>query len=238
MKVVICDDDKYFVEQIVKYLKQYANKFSQSFLVKKFYHADDFLNYIENNDVDILFLDLIFRNERINGIDIAKEVRKINHKTKIVFLTTEERYAIQGYAVEASGYFVKPISYNDFQQQLNLLLSELKKVSVLVDKTDKGYVVLDVSEVMYVETENRKTSIHTLTDKYISMKTMKEQEKIFCEKRFSRCHSSYIVNFQYIKTIKGLDIILKNGERISMSKYKRKKVMDDFLEYLDSYILV
>ncbi|MDO4313610.1 MAG: LytTR family DNA-binding domain-containing protein [Eubacteriales bacterium] len=238
MKIVICDDDKLFVEQIVGYLKKYSAECSKHFMIRTFYRADHFLEYIFNNDVDILFLDMLFKNEDINGIDVAKQVRKNNHKIKIVFLTVEEKYALQGYAVDASGYFVKPINYDNLKNQLNDLFSELEHAAGFAEKTDKGYVVFDFSEVMYIETESRKTNIHTISGNYISMRTMKEQEEIFCDRRFMRCHSSYIVNFQYIRSINGLDIIMKNGDRVSLSKYKKKKFMDSFMEYLDSYLLV
>lgn len=238
MKVLICDDDRFFVDQISHYLEKYSIECSRNLMLKSFYKAGELLNFMQDESVDILLLDLLFKDEKINGIDVARQVRKNNHKVKIVFLTTEEKYALQGYAVEASGYFVKPIGYEELKNKLEKLFHELENSAGFAEKTDKGYVVLDFSEVMYIETEKRKTNIHTISGSYISTKTMREQEEIFCEKRFMRCHSSYIVNFQYVKSIQGLDILIKNGDRIALSKYKKKKFMDLFMEYLDGYLVV
>lgn len=238
MKVLICDDDRFFADQISRYLETYSIESSRNLLIKIFFKAEELLSFMQDEDADVLLLDLLFKNEKINGIDVARRVRENNHKVKIVFLTTEEKFALQGYAVEASGYFVKPIVYKELRNKLEKLFLELENSACFAEKTDKGYMVLDFSEVMYIETEKRKTNIHTLSGSYISTKTMREQEEIFCEKRFMRCHSSYIVNFQFVKSIQGLDIIMKNGDRIALSKYKKKKFMDSFMEYLDGYLLV
>lgn len=238
MKIVVCDDDKFFVDCFLGDLKRYSEEKEKQFCIRTFCRADAFLEYIFENDVDILFLDILFKDEDKNGIDVAKEVRKRNHKTKIIFLTSAEQYAIQGYAVEASGYFVKPVSYDILCGKLDKLFLELESAVGFAEKTDQGYVFFDYSEIMYIETENRKTHIHTISGDYISVQTMKKQEKIFCDKRFMRCHSSYIVNFQYIKRIDGTDIFMKNGDRISLSKYKKRKFMDSFMEYLDGCLIV
>lgn len=238
MKIAICDDNISFIDQMTEYLKKYSEEYLQEIQIKKFTRADAVLEYLHDNSIDILLLDLIFTKEEINGIDVAKRIRETNPKMKIIFLSVEEQYALQGYSVDASGYFVKPIVYSELVEKLEKISAEIKQIKGFAEKTDKGYFFFEYSDVVYIDTEKRKTCIHTLKGRYIISKTMKELGKQLDDKHFFRTHASYIVNFQYIKAIDGWDIIMKNQERVMISKYKKKEFMDCFMQYLDEFLVL
>ena len=66
----------------------------------------------------MIFLDIIFTGSKVNGIKIAKEIEKINYKVKIVFITSYDSFAIQGYQMNTVGYLMKPIEYNVFKREI------------------------------------------------------------------------------------------------------------------------
>ena len=107
---------------------------------------------------------------------------------------------------------------------------------VFYDNTDKGKILIDVDDLIYIETCERNTKIHTREDTYISSKKMKEHERLLQGYTFCRCHASYIVNLSYVRSIDGLSLFLKDGTEIQISKSRRGKFMEAFAKYVDSVI--
>ena len=83
---------------------------------------------------------------------------------------------------------------------------------------------------LYIETSKRNTLIHTITGDCISYRSMKEhQERL--NSNFIRCHSSYIVNLEYIKDYRGYEIYLFNNDKIWVSKNRRKEFLSTLTKF-------
>ena len=134
------------------------------------------------------------------------------------------------------GYLLKPVTYEEFQTQFQKCLSKIKEEEkCLCIKTECNHAVIKYSDLMYIDTMDRSIWLHTIYQKYKVRYTMKELENILkTDARFFRIHTAYIVNIQYIVSISGSEVILKNGESILISKYKKKKFMQAILEYSKS----
>mgnify|MGYP002509812972 FL=1 len=237
MKIGICDDDISFLKIMTKYIKQYEKENYKDFRIVQFTSGDRFIEYIKkDSEIDILFLDVLLYQK--NGIDIAKEIRKTNHKVKIVFISACDKFAVKGYEVNAKGYMLKPFTYTEFTDKMNYLTARIdtRSTEIFYDNTDKGKILIDVNDLVYIETFERNTKIHTREDIYISCKKMKEHEQILQAYSFCRCHAAYIVNLCYVRSIDGLSLFLKDGTEIPISKSRRGKFMEAFAEYLDSVI--
>ena len=237
MKIGICDDDTLFLKLMTKYVKQYEKENYKEFRIIQFTSEDRLVEYLKKDpEIDILFLDVLLYRE--NGIDIAKEIRKTNHKVRIVFVSACEKFAVKGYGVNAEGYMLKPFNYSEFADKMNDLMTRIntRSTEVFYDNTDKGKILIDVNDLIYIETCERNTKIHTREDTYISCKKMKEHEQLLQGYTFCRCHASYIVNLSYVRSIDGLSLYLKDGTEIQISKSRRGKFMEAFAKYVDSVI--
>lgn len=237
MKIGICDDDVNFLKRMTKYIKQYEKENCKEFKIIQFTSEDKLVEYLKkDSEIDILFLDVLLCQE--NGIDIAKEIRRTNHKVRIIFISACEKFAVKGYDVNAEGYMLKPFGYLDFADKMNGLMTRIdtRSTEVFYDNTDKGKILIDVNDLIYIETYERNTKIHTREDTYISCKKMKEHERLLHTYAFCRCHASYIVNLSYVRSIDGLSLFLKDGTEIQISKSRRGKFMEAFAQYVDSVI--
>ena len=237
MKIGICDDDSLFLKLMTKYVKQYEKENCKEFKIIQFINEDRLVEYLKKDpEIDILFLDVLLYQK--NGIDIAKEIRKTNHKLRIVFVSACEKFAVKGYDVNAEGYMLKPFNYSEFADKMNGLMTRIdtRSTEVFYDKTDQGKILIDVNDLIYIETCERNTKIHTREDTYISCKKMKEHERLLQTYTFCRCHASYIVNLSYVRSIDGLSLFLKDGTEIPISKSRRGKFMEAFAQYVDSTI--
>ena len=234
MKILICDDDIYFAQCIYKFLQQIESEQNLLLEIQSFNNTEALLDVVKiDSEIKLIFLDIIFTGSKVNGIKIAKEIEKINYKVKIVFITSYDSFAIQGYQMNTVGYLMKPIEYNVFKEKFKTYLAQLDyEEKYLCIKTECNYVMIKYSELMYIDTLGRTVGVHTINQVYRVRHTMRELETMLqAEARFVRSHAAYIVNIQYIASMNSSEILLRNGETVLLSKYKKKYFMERVLEY-------
>ena len=126
MKILICDDDIYFAQCIYKFLQQIESEQNLLLEIQSFNNTEALLDVVKtDSEIKLIFLDIIFTGSKVNGIKIAKEIEKINYKVKIVFITSYDSFAIQGYQMNTVGYLMKPIEYNVFKEKFKTYLAQL-----------------------------------------------------------------------------------------------------------------
>lgn len=237
MKIVICDDDNYFIQQLVEYVRKCEEETHIEAVVYAFQDVEGMLGFLkENTEIDLIFLDVVFSSSE--GMQAAREIRRVNQKIKIVFVSSYVEFAIQGYEVDAAAYLLKPVTYEVFKEKMLTISEKLKSESCafFCDSTDKGTVFLDVNEIVYIETYGRNVKIHTKKETYIGRCKMKEYEKMLREADFYRCHAAYIVNLTFIKRIDKLTLVLKDGTELAISKARKRQFMTQFIKYTSSLI--
>ena len=194
-------------------------------------------------DDDSLFLELMTKYVKQYEKDNCKEfkiIQFINEDRLVEYLKKDPEIDILFLDVllyQKNG-MLKPFNYSEFADKMNDLMTRIntRSTEVFYDNTDKGKILIDVDDLIYIETCERNTKIHTREDTYISSKKMKEHERLLQGYTFCRCHASYIVNLSYVRSIDGLSLFLKDGTEIQISKSRRGKFMEAFAQYVDSTI--
>lgn len=237
MKILICDDEPQFIKIMIKYIRRYEQGVQDFFLIYTYQCADLMMELVRQiSDIDIIFLDVILINE--DGIETAKNIRKFNQKVKIVFVSSHIEFATKGYDVDAIGYMLKPIEYKSFKIKMNDIIGKINKEETnhFWDKTDKGNVLFELNDILYIETYGRNVRIHVRNNTYITYKKMKYYEALLKEESFYRCHAAYIVNMQAVQRIDEMKIFLKDGSVVMISRGRKKEFMLEFLKYVESQI--
>ncbi|MCI8371429.1 MAG: response regulator transcription factor [Lachnospiraceae bacterium] len=227
MKVLICDDQKEFLIKLKKLLVDILSEIELRYHLISFTNPDQALEYITvYMDVDIVFMDILMGEK--NGYEIAKKIRKISPKCKIIFLTTTTAYALKGYLIQVACYLTKPVKRSELANALGTVIKELQSQynnnEYIIEKNDFGIHKLYFNEIIFIETSKRNTLIHTISGNYVSYKSMKEHEKRL-NNLFIRCHSSYIVNMNFIKDYHGYELYLISGDIVWVSKNRRKEFL-------------
>lgn len=194
-------------------------------------------------DDDSLFLKLMTKYVKQYEKENCKEfkiIQFINEDRLVEYLKKDPEIDILFLDVllyQKNG-MLKPFNYSEFADKMNVLMTRIdtRSTEVFYDNTDKGKILIDVDDLIYIETCERNTKIHTREDTYISCKKMKEHERLLQGYTFCRCHASYIVNLSYVRSIDGLSLFLKDGTEIQISKSRRGKFMEAFAKYVDSVI--
>lgn len=230
--VAICDDECVFVDHLTGLLNQYAAETGENIKVTAYY---DGLDLIEKYDpsTDLIFLDIQMR--LVNGLRAAESIRQKDEEVGIIFLTTLSQYGLEGYKYHAVNYIMKPIQYVRLKAEIDQWLKRHRKErnpSIVISNDTGRYKVL-LNSLSYVETCGRKLLLHTEQDNVICYKSMKEMENELRDKGFARCHTSCLVNLQYVKKANGkeLQVQLITGETIRISQPKRKEFMEKLADY-------
>lgn len=231
MKVIICDDEEKCLEKCRKLLRECARISRLDLNIKEFANARDLLTYCrEGNEMDIIILDIVMQ---INGIEVARRIRKYDENVRIIFLSHCNKYAIQGYSVRAEKYLLKTSPDEFLIRELNEVLVNVtpRTPGSFIERIGKSRIKIPFEELIYVETYGRKTRMHTKDKEITSTKTMKEHTKALDDKRFGRCHAAFIVNMDYIQEVKDTEIVLHNGCSLPVSKGKKKEFLHHYLQY-------
>jgi two-component system, LytTR family, response regulator len=194
MKAIIVDDEP----KAIELLRGYLQHFGSIELVATFRNGLKAFEYISNEPVDLIFLDI--NMPHISGISLSKMIPR---NVKIIFTTAYSEYAVESYEVEAVDYLLKPISLDRFMQAVSKVLN--KKIQKHEAQTNwilvkSGFETfrIDADEIFYLEKDGNYMTYYCENEKIIGRETIQEAiEKL--PDSFIQTHKSFIVNLDKVK---------------------------------------
>ena len=231
--VIICDDEREMCKTVRARLDQFSKECGVSFSVQECYSGHELLRKI-TPDTDLLLLDIGM--DAISGMEAAREIRRRNQTVCIIFITTMTQYAVEGYQVHAYGFLKKPLRYASFRLQMLDTIRHLqsRQQVILTVKAGGSVYQIPAAQVVYLEVQNHDIRVVQVGGTLTCSTTMKELEQTLVGKGFFRCHKSYCVNLRHIVRISNAEVELTNGERVPVSKHRRKEFAQAFAAYLGS----
>ncbi len=228
-KIAICDD----MEEDVKYISSAVNKWAEkeniTVDIETFPSAESFLfRYAEQKAFDILLLDVEMPS--MNGVELAKRIRKENDAVQIIFITGYTDYISEGYEVSALHYLVKPLSETKLFEVLNRAVLKIRKNEKSLFLSLSGEMVrIPIYEIKYLEVQQNYVTVHAKKD-YTVKKTLGEFERELDE-RFYRMGRSFIVNLSCIDKITKTDVFLSDGSVIPLSRGQYEPLNKAFIAH-------
>lgn len=208
----IAVDDEPLALEIIK---DYCEKVPFVNLMQTFDNAIDTMEYLRNNRVDLILLDI--QMEDLTGIQLLKA---LNVKPYVIMTTAYDNYAVQGFDLDVTDYLLKPISFERFFKGLNKVYDRIQKevnnpetkqvatnpVSTsekdyFFVKTDTHIEKVTTSEVLYVEGMGDYWRIVTKTKRIMTLMNARGMEEVLPENQFCRVHRSYFVAIGKIVSI-------------------------------------
>lgn len=217
-KIAICDDSQADADYIATLVKEWAK--DRIVKIRTYPSAEAFMfNYAEEKDYDILLLDIEMGKGmgKMDGVTMAKAIRKDNESVQIVFITGYSEYIADGYDVAALHYLIKPVKKEQLWSVLDRATERLKKnEKELLLKTADETVVMPVREIRYLDVQQNYVTVHGKTDVTVK-RTLGEFERELDE-RFFRLGRSYIVNLSCVRRISKTEVILTDGSAIPLPR--------------------
>lgn len=228
--VAIVEDNKDASELLADYLERFSVEHGCEFKTTFFYNSSD---YLENCRLgfDIVFMDIELPDG--NGMEAVRKIREQDVNSLVIFVTNLAKYAVQGYAVKAFDFIVKPVQYPNFELKL---LSALECLDKSNEKEfwiniKEGRILLKSSSITYVEVIKHYLTFHTLEGNYVTLGSISSVAEMLKDCRsFAFCNRCYLVNLKYVTQIKQLCVTV-NGEALQISRQKRA----NFLKAVNDY---
>ena len=201
INIAIVDDEKIQVELLEKYVQNWPCEENIRIITEAFYSAENFdFSWSMDKKYDILLLDIQMSGQ--NGIELAKKIRKEDHRINIIFITAVTDYIQEGYDVSAINYLIKPIKEQKLYECLNRSVCKIsKEEKTIISNIDGEVHKVMQKDIIYMEAFAHSIDINTVNGKYTTRKSISTIEKELDENIFIRCHRSYIVGLRYIKRI-------------------------------------
>lgn len=108
MNFVLCDDEINMLNRLsILFEKTFVKNDFDANIVLKTSDYKELLSFIDSNIVDVVVLDIEFKNSTLNGLDIAKEIRKLNKNCYLIFITSHFEYIMEAYNCKTFAYLFK-----------------------------------------------------------------------------------------------------------------------------------
>ena len=215
-KIAICDDSDADRRYIMDMVRSWASAAGHEVQIDGFPSAESFLfRYAGESDYDILLLDI--EMGAMDGVTMAKELRKSNDTVQIIFITGYSDYISEGYEVAALHYLMKPVNEEKLCLVLDRAAEKLAKNERVLNFEVSGEMVrVPIYQIRYADVLGNYVTVHAQTDVTVKM-TLGELEKQLDE-RFYRVGRSALVNLMQISRVTRAEIRLNDGTAIPLPR--------------------
>ena len=237
-KIAFCDDDERHLQHAKKLMDTYLASKPDLVVKTSFFNSSlDLLNYIDDYEpFDLYVLDIIMPD--IDGIKLGLKLRDNQDMGLIIYLTTEQSFAVESYSTRAFHYLVKPVAYEQFQKTMDLAFHFLntKTAKSITVKTSDGIIRLTFDQIVYVELMKRHLYFyledHRVKESVTIRMTFPEAiSPLLIDNRFVLCGASYALNLHQITSIENDIVYFKNGSSLTPPKKALAAIRSQWLDY-------
>ena len=211
LKFIIVDDEPLAHEII----EEFCSMIPHIELKNHCYNAMEAMQYLNNNQVDFMFLDI--NMPKLKGLDFLKTLSK---PPKTIITTAYKEYALEGYELNVVDYLLKPFGFDRLVKAINKVLeidnskTIIKEVPSANDKSrffvkgDKKHHQIALNDLLFIEAYGNYTKLFLKEEMIISHEKISHYEEILGVSQFLRVHKSFIVRIDKIKLVEGNRILI------------------------------
>jgi len=242
MRCLVIDDEPL----AHKIIKNYCDNLSFLEIVKKCHSAFEAINYLNENQVDLIFLDI--NMPKLKGLEFLRTLR---NPPLIIITTAYQEYAMEGYELNILDYLLKPFSFERFLKAVNKAVDQSKLLHASIEPTnnntqelintstdnieqesifikgDKKIHQIQLNTILYLESIGSYVKIHLENETIITLDRLTNFENTLPKNLFLRIHRSYIIAIKKINTIEGNRIKINETLIPIGSVYKHN--LDNFI---------
>ncbi|MBR4305556.1 MAG: response regulator transcription factor [Ruminiclostridium sp.] len=224
MKISVCDDEKSFADGLIAEISAFFLEKGIECEFRYFSEGEEFLKTIEeNNDFELIFMDINLISS--DGINIVSKLRGMEISTPVIFVTSLENRAIDGYDVEAFGFVVKKSYKDKLPRVLAKLYDKLYNKKTMAIHEKDSTELLNTEDILYIESDKRASTVHTINGILNDIRPIGQISAELSADDFVEVFKSVYVNIAKIKRINSDTVILENDASLPLSRRNRKNVM-------------
>ena len=241
LNIAFCDDDKDFLakiapeaENILRRLKVETHSFT-------FDRGDDLISAFSKYQpyYDVIFLDIEMPEK--DGKEVARELRILDKKFKLVFITAYSQEALNTFQYDVIGFLPKTSIQERLPEVIKQVIDRINednpRIQIFRVNSPNGDGIMEIKvpldDIMYFESINREVSLYTKRETFILHHyQFFEIVQKYISLGFVDIHRTCIVNMKYIFSVDDTEIRLDNGIRLPLSRRKRQYIFDKFSEII------
>ena len=237
INIAVCDDNPQFANLLTQHLKKLsAYKIPERVdcrFTPTFTSAKEVLNYLNDNKIDVLFLDIDM--PEMNGFDLAKRLCTVHPDIIIIFVSSYEEFVYSSFEYCPFRFLRKA----HLTEELDITFQKVVEKYILNNETllfnsTEGEVLLRLKDIIFFEGQKNYYVIYTVSGKeYKCRGTMDSLEAMMKSYDFFRIHASYIVSHEQIESINNDGFVdMKNKKRLSISRRRAAPFKDAYMEFI------
>lgn len=239
VKIAICDDETVIASGIEDMLLKICQRQGIAVDTEVFFSGEELEREFQKKDrYDLLYLDIQMKGK--NGIEAAKNIRKIDENVLLIYVSGYDKYLMELFRLDVFSFIKKPVDEAEFEKTF---LDAIEKISsrnfyfTYRYKSEEHKV--PCYEIMFLESCGRQIQIHLKNGEieFFNGK-LNDAEKQLAEGKvpFLRIHQSFLVNYHLIKSRSKTEVTLVNGRKLSISEDRQKKFSWDYGKLLGGEI--
>ena len=232
MHIAICEDEKVVLDFESSLVNQWAAACGCPLVLDEYISAEQFLFESEDKaPYDILIFDIQMKN--MNGMELAKTLRKRGCEAVIIFITGVPDYAIEGYEVGAVRYILKPVKAEVLNGLLDSVWAERQKKAEDYFVLGQGADLEKISfeKIIYIEARGHYVFLKGTDFEREWKAGFSETTAAFEGKNFFCLRRGLLVNLKHVKRITRIDCQLDNGEILPVARGVYKDLNNAFINY-------
>lgn len=205
--------------------------------------VESVLDALNHCEIDVIFLDIQLADE--NGLNLAKRLLELDKCPAIVFATAYDEFALKAFELQAIDYILKPFDEKRVQKTIDKIAKLIEKneskphvsrknfLPELTEKlaitVDDRIILIDTREILYFGTDEGKTVIATINQKFYVADPLVSFERKLHNSTIIRVHRAFLVNLNRIVEIQPwfhstYNLIMEDGETVPVSRTYIKKL--------------
>lgn len=230
-RVVLCDDEEATLAQLVQFLNQIESERHWKLSVACCHSGEELLD-MPLNQTDLLILDIGM--DGISGMEAAHILRDRGEDMSMIFLTSMVQHALEGYDVHAYAFLPKPVTYETFAGKVVEaleMISRQRGLSIPLKRgMDTEYV--NAQDILYIDVQDHNIRLVLPEGSRTYYTKLSAIESQLDGQGFFRCHKSFLVSYRHIRAIRPDHLVMSNGDRVPLSKHRRREFLADFSRYM------
>lgn len=230
LSIAVCDDEVIECCSMTGKIKEILEEMKTPCMIRQFDSGRKLLQAPES--FDIVFLDIMMCG--IDGMKTAQMLREKAADKLLIFVSSSREYVFDAYDVEAFQYLLKPIDDLRLKNVLRraVLKTENRTREFIVVSRERQKRKLFLDDIYYFEIRGRIIDVHGAEGIFTYYEQIGELENKLRDKGFFRCHKSYLINLKYVDEYNRQEVILENGEKVTIAKRRYEKFCQEILKFM------
>ena len=234
--IALCDDEEADLDKAESMLKNYQNQHpKQELVIERFSCVEELLYMVREESFvpDLIFMDIYMPEKQ--GMEAAKELRKMGNECQIIFLTAAREFALDAFGVNAIQYLLKPVSSDKLFPVLDKVLSDLdeERKKYLLLRSEGRIHRVPINNIVYCEAQRKHQCVYLSDGSQLLLRmTLGGIYDMLSEyPEFIKAGIAYIVNLNHIDSLNAQSMQMDNGMKVFLPRGTYKPLKEQYFEY-------